>query len=103
MTFEEKVAKIKELVEIYLELDSIYSEFYIATNSPPDSPLFKPVFKLLDKHIETISAIVGDKSDWLSWYIFDNNCGYGDLAVQIAGEEEKKVESVEELVKLIEG
>lgn len=54
----------------------------------------------IDKYIELLSFTVGDKNDWIGWYVFDNEMGKRGM---VAGFNDKleKIDTVEKLYNII--
>lgn len=55
----------------------------------------------LEPIIDAIAEVVGDNSDWIYWYIFDNDCGKKDYKAFIDGKE-FSVETLEDLWEVIQ-
>lgn len=53
----------------------------------------------IDKYIDLLSFIAGDESDWVGWYVFENNMGKGGL--KAGYDKVEKVDTVEKLYKVI--
>ncbi len=96
--------KIQKIVDAYKELNKLSEHMAdIFGCSSTDGAFWDPVWKLLDVAIDQLSENIGDRSDWISWYIFDNQCGKKGLEVRLAdGKKLKKIKTVDDLVKVIE-
>lgn len=55
----------------------------------------------LEPIIDAVAEVVGDDSDWIYWYIFDNDCGKKDYKAFIDGKE-FSVETLDNLWELIQ-
>jgi hypothetical protein len=59
------------------------------------------IYKSLDQHLNNISKAIGDENDWVSWFIYDNDCGKSKLQAGLK-DKMKQIKSVKDLVDLIE-
>ena len=75
MKLEEIEARLKDWQKRHTEFMVSYSAFRDLTDAPIDCKLLRPMINLLDAYTVTVSEIVGDKGDWLSW--FANDCRMG--------------------------
>ena len=84
MTTEEKIRLVEKLISTYRtaygELDKISEVF-----GTHDFPFANEFWKLFDLYTDTVSEKIGDKSEWLPWFIYDNNCGDGGMEVTVDG------------------
>jgi hypothetical protein len=98
MNKQEKIDLIKQLVDIVQtaqkQLDDIYAMFGCCEFQFGDT-----FHKLVNLYINLISEKVGDKSEWISWYIFETNCGENTNGVKIEGKE-YTINTVEDLVEI---
>jgi len=62
--------KIKEIICKYLDLSEKCSAAEAAGVLDPEGKLFTSIWSTFDAMLEII-----DPNDWISWYIFDNDCG----------------------------
>jgi len=100
-----KEKKINELIKHYKQMMEMHDKFYDLTFSAPDAPMFEAAYKMLDSYIGATAKIVGDKGEWLNWYIFENDCGSSSNEATSDGNKytEQPIDSVQKLVQLIEG
>ena len=100
MNKKEKIFLIKEHLNHYTALnvgfDKIYSLF-----GGDDSEFCNSIWAAFEFSTDTLSQLIGDKGCWISWYLYDNECGKGKKTA-IIGEKKIQVDSVEKLVKVIE-
>lgn len=67
------------------------------------APLFDSVYKAFEVGVDAASIAVGDDCAWLSWYIYENDCGRGGMeASKGTGYKLRKVDTVAKLVALME-
>ena len=98
----ENKQRIETLIETYKNLENSFDGLFdIFGHGVIDSELFDRTFRCFDRYKEAVSEIVGDKSDWIGWYIYDNDCGKNGLE---AGHEDnmKSIETIDDLLELIE-
>lgn len=104
--FKRDVNLVKELVKHHDALNKQYEDLHKLTRCDVDSPLFNAVWKAYDSYINVVSALIGDTQrndwdSWVSWYIYDNNCGRSGLPAGVSGNKMKPIRTVEDLVRLI--
>lgn len=58
--------------------------------------------KFIDEYIMILSELIGDESDWVSWYVFTNDFGKKKMKAAIKGNKLKTIDTPEKLLKLIE-
>lgn len=98
----ENKQRIETLIETYQNLGNCFDGLFdIFGHGVIDSELFDKTYQCFDRYKETVSEIVGDKSDWIGWYIYDNDCGEKGLE---AGHEDnmKSIETIDDLLELID-
>lgn len=88
MTQSEIKAHLDLVVYYYRALTKQLDALGRIIGSCPESPLSRAIWKTFDAYVETTSLLVGDasKSDsWLSWYIWDNECGKRKMEATVDG------------------
>lgn len=76
MTLNEIEKRLKVWQKRHDELMAAYDAFYDLTGASIGCKLFNPIFNLLDAYTASVSELVGDDGDWLSW--FSNDCDMGN-------------------------
>jgi|WetSurMetagenome_2_1015567.scaffolds.fasta_scaffold1745543_1 hypothetical protein len=56
--------------------------------------------RLFDQYVHFLSVEVDDENDWISYYIFDNDCGKNKRSVEL-NNKKFKLDSIEKLWKVI--
>lgn len=56
----------------------------------------------LEPIIDAVAEVVGDNSDWIYWYIFDNDCGKGDQFATDENDNKLPSETLDDLWELIQ-
>jgi hypothetical protein len=97
MTDKEKIDLIQKAIDRKTANDKNIDDFYKIFNSC-DFPLIDEYHKLFDEYLKLIEEKLGDsKTNWVSWYIFDNDCGKKNFKVTVNGVE-FKIGSIKQLV-----
>lgn len=97
-----KTQKIEKLLETYKDLDAMFDDiFKVFGIGVIDSKIFDTTYKCFDRYKEFVSEAVGDNSDWIGWYIYDNDCGEKELEAGF-DHDLRSIKTVEDLVWLIE-
>jgi hypothetical protein len=74
MTIEAWEIKIASLVEDYKQLTACCDAAYDAGALDTDGKLFTAIWSAYDNMLQHI-----DVAGWISWYIFDNDCGAKEM------------------------
>jgi hypothetical protein len=102
MTTKEKVKIVEKLIEHFKALDAaddMLAKCFGGTMA--DSPAINPSWCAFDGYVNAVGMIIGDKSGWLPWFIWDNECGAKGMFAGKTGKM-RKVETVKQLIKIIE-
>lgn len=103
MTKAEKIALLTKWSETITKADATTERMLEPLMISPESPLYQMIWMLQSEYTAAVSALVGDESEWLDWFAAENGmgkCGYE--ADPGNGFKERKIESIEDLVQLIE-
>jgi hypothetical protein len=87
---------LTDLVACYEELTARLNEFSKLTLSPCDSPLQNAAWQMFDAYTEMTAKHVGDEGEWLSWFIWINECGQNELEVWV-GKRTRRIGTVKDL------
>lgn len=98
MNKEQFVKLMNEIIEYNKKLDKIY-EGVDSLFGGCDTLMYKTS---MDRILKVISEIVGDKDEWIFWYMYDNDYGMGNNTVFI-DDKYISVKSVEDLWDVIKG
>lgn len=101
MNTAEKIKIIESLIESYRAMSASADSMLKLLGITADCDALNPFWKAFDKYVEVVSNLVGDSSDWLTWYIWDNKCGERQMAAGYGGKL-KPIKTVKDLVRLIE-
>ena len=75
MTHEEKVKRIETLVDTYCKLEGAFDSLNTSIGLDPNSLLFNASWKAFHLALNATAELIGDKFEWLDWYIYENQCG----------------------------
>jgi hypothetical protein len=64
---------LQSLIDDYLKINNIIEKYKYLFNI--DNEIFNTLSSLIDNRIKDISIILNDHDGWISWYIYDNQCG----------------------------
>jgi len=89
---------MKQLSELYKNADKLNVKLAELFGSNTfDSKYFNGLFESIDYSIGLLRKIYGDKDDYISWYIYDNDWGANKYEVEL---HEDDVVEVDSIVKL---
>lgn len=72
---DETKALIESLVECRQASEVARLQAAKAIGCRPENPLFDAMFKMEQLAIESVAKLIGDKGEWLDWFIWENDCG----------------------------
>lgn len=98
--------RVSEVVKTFKELESLYDGMDKFIGVDPDAPMFRIAYELFNKYLDAVALNIGDQSQWLSWYIWDNECGKRAMLVswnENGKHKEVHVRTPMQLVRVMEG
>ena len=103
LTSEEKIKILRKLICHHQGVDEVFDkvEKSLGVSFSESSDFYNTVWTAIEMGIEAVSAFMGDESNWLTWHIYDNDCGKNHLEAGYDGKR-KKICSVKDLLELIE-
>ena len=101
MTRKEKLAILDETVRLYKELSAACEAFADLTGAAYDKGLLDKVWRCVEYHRRHTAALIGDDFDWLSWYIFENDCGERGHKAGFSGKE-RPIRTTRDLLRVME-
>jgi len=96
---------ITEFLVKYEELNQIFKYANNVMGMSTESHFGDAVYAIVQSHIDLIERLAGCKTGWLSWYIYENNCGSKGLEAGYLEdgyyEELSQIDTVDKLVDLM--
>jgi len=92
---------LKSVVQRYRKLKGVTEQFNALAGATSDSPLLLAAWEVFDAYVDQVSEKIGDKADWLTWFIWENECGARGFEVGMTGSH-RKINSVEDFAALME-
>ena len=96
---KEVASEIKAIVDMHDRLERAIEPLKKCFDCV-SGPLIDEIWRSFELAIKQTSRLIGDKSDWLSWYIYECDCGRNPMKAGI-GKNVKKISSPLSLAKLI--
>jgi hypothetical protein len=102
MKHSEIVSILQAWMEKHRAVEAQLDKLYAVTYSDPGSPLHDAIYLVMDAHTKAVSRIVGDESEWLTW--FEHECEFGERPKEAGWETGRmtKVRTIKQLARLIE-
>lgn len=100
-TREELKVKIEECVSLYQELTTLLIELQGLLGLSHESRLLTCMGHILDNYIGSVEALLDVKTEWLRWYIYDNDCGSQGFSFSMSGENFHPVTNIDELLDAV--
>lgn len=101
-----KIHRVREVVKAFRGLEQLYDGVEKLVGVDPDAPLFRTTYDVFGKYLEAVAVNIGDQAEWLSWYVWENECGKrGGLVTWMQDGKEHKVNvrTPSQLIRVIEG
>ena len=100
MTKEQKLELLKKWVKTHDDIEKNLKPLKTCFDTIT-GPLFSSIWNGFTNYTNAVSMLVGDKSDWLSWYCYD--CDMGKTPKQ-AGYDDNLIliSNLDSLIELIE-
>lgn len=106
MTTQEKIILIEKLVKHKKEVDAQFQKIFDIFGNNVESELHESVYRMFDSYTILVSDLVKDESEWVPWFIYENDCGKECRVVhsKTKGKNKKKwiVKDVKTLVEVME-
>lgn len=93
--------KLEKYIELHKKLNKATEELS-GVGFSPECPLFDSVFALEDFATNLLSETIGDDFQFLSWFLYENECGKKGLKAGKKGKM-KKIKTIEDFFWLIKG
>jgi hypothetical protein len=97
---KQKIKLIEECIGSYkkigVNIDVVYKLFGSA-----DSEFIDEIWTMFDLYIKNTEMLLEDEFNFLSWYIFDNECGERELTCKIKNGAEFKIKTIKQLLNAI--
>jgi hypothetical protein len=100
-TREEKLEALKGWESRRKDMDSKIAQLEDLLGISPESVFLDAVRRIQEQDRIMTSLIVGDDSEWLDWYCYENSFGADGMIASVNGRE-STVKNVEELLEMIE-
>jgi len=89
---------IDQVVEVYNELSEVCEQCIDAGCMDVEGKLWSAIWNSFDTMLDCID----DKSDWVSWHIYENNCGKNKYEAKASNQKNSKIIATSrDLAKLI--
>lgn len=88
--------KINQVVKVFKTLSAACDKAHAAGCLEPEGNLDKVIWTSFESLVDTV-----DCGGWISWFIWDNQCGKKKLPAAVNSSELKPIRTVKDLAKLI--
>ncbi len=103
LTRKEKLELIDGCISLYKSTNETWDDFEKITMASPESPLFNSIWRIFEKYVDMLSKLIDDDFNWLSWYIYENDCGKNELEAKNSSQKKMhKIKNTKQLLNLIE-
>lgn len=97
----EKLKMLNDLFTVHDDIHRHIDALKSTLNPDPGCALYDSVFKMIDVAVKATASALGDKSEWLDWFVIENDCGRKGYDAGYEGRL-KPIRTVEDLLALIE-
>lgn len=101
---DETKALIESLVECHQAGEVARLQAAKAIGCRPENPLFDAMSKMETLAIESVAKLIGDKGEWLDWFILENDCGKRGMQCSVGSTDEMKaIHTIDDLLDTMGG
>lgn len=98
----EAIELLTDCVEMYQNLEDFHVSAHQVLGTHPDSPLAKHIWEPFFAYADTLSRLLQDDTNFLRWYVEDNDCGAKDYPAKASKwKKGKPIKTIKDLWKLI--
>jgi len=102
MTKAERIKLLEECLARLRQMDDVNKTLIQLFNGSFEAPAHACFYDLFIAYSRLVSEKVGDDSDWLGWFIFDNDCGKKALEAKAGSwKKARKIRTVKDLEAII--
>ena len=103
MTHDERVAAIERVCSVIKAGDDAFDALAKVVGCDPEAPIWTALHVAHGALIDTTSVLIGDRDEWLSWYVYENDMGAKGMQAKAASwKAMRSIKSASHLAKLIE-
>jgi hypothetical protein len=103
MTTQDRIKSIELCIQHKAALEAAIKPLEQSLGPIVDGPLWNSVWAMFDDVTKLTEREIGDSFGWVSWFVWDNDCGNKRLEAKAsAWKARRKIRTVKDLVKLIE-
>lgn len=95
------IERVEELIKRHKELSHEFDKLQAVMGNVWDAPFAHVTWTFIESYIATVAEMIGDNVGWLSWFIYDNECGKKGLEARF-DRKLRPVRTVKQLMKIIE-
>lgn len=97
----DKKETIEEFIRLHKERETLIDKLQELFGFSDGVLMYETLFSMENFVLNLAAEKIGDKGDWLEWFVYDNECGSKGYEVTINGKE-KKIKTVDDLLEVIE-
>lgn len=101
MNKTEILKELQKWRDVQKTLDDQLDLFYDLIGAQPESPLLDAIYAVAEAHAKAVARLIGDNSEWLAWYKFENGWGENGLRAALGESDPQPINSLAQLVDLI--
>jgi len=75
MTRKQTIALLDDWLKMYNAVDGLFMSVRKLTNADGESAFAQVLFQCFGGYTKTLSKLIDDQGEWLSWFIWENECG----------------------------
>jgi hypothetical protein len=102
MTDKQALNLLETWLDHYNDVDKVFDELNDLIGGMPDSKLQNPVWQMFQGYTGVVSHLIGDRGEWLYWYLYDNEQGKREMEAEVNGKV-RKIKTLKDLLRVIKG
>lgn len=96
-----KKETIEKFIEFYKEREMLLDKIQELFGFGDGCVFYDTIFQLEDFALKIAADNIGDKSEWLDWFVYENDCGEKGHTAGYDGNT-KPIKTIDDLLELIE-
>lgn len=101
MTKDEKLKLLEIWIKRFHAIQKAYDDAKALLGASPESPMVTAMYDAFQGYTDALGAQIGDQSNWLDWYLWDNDAGKRGFQAGEKGKE-RPIRNLKHLVNLLQ-
>lgn len=100
---DENLNLLNEWISLFFRKEIVYKNLRQMFGASPECEVNDIMGKIFLQYTNLVAEKVGDKDNWLDWFLYDNDAGRNGFEAKASSwKEMRKIQTIENLLDLIE-